>query len=195
MGAGGAAAGSGVSVRLDEPGLDAYTDDFLGEAFRHEVLPAYEVPSDGGDFARYMAGEQHPDPKVVEPYRAWILAQIARGAAVRAVRVLREPPGNYLRYECEWGYAFNVAAGMEVRVLDLTDQTAPPAFVDEEFWLLDRGRAAVLHYDEKGRFLHADTAEGDAATRYRVARDAAWDAGEPFISWWSRHPEYHRSLA
>ncbi len=38
--------------------------------------------------------------------------------------MLRTPLSDYLRYECEWGYTYNVTAGEDVRILDLA--TAPP---------------------------------------------------------------------
>lgn len=177
-------------MRLDFAGMDAYTARFSSEAFRHEVLPAYAVPSDGGDVVRYLAGE--PGPTAGQEWRDWIRGQVQRGAAVRALRVLHGPPGNYLRFELEWGYLPNVAAGMEARVLDLTERPAPTNYVDEEFWLLDGERVAVMCYDDAGRFPHADTVEGPAAQRYRAARDAAWSAAEPVTAWWGRHPEYHR---
>ncbi len=177
-------------MRLDFAGMDAYTNRFDTEAFRYEVLSAYDVPSDGGDVARYLAGE--PGPTGGQAWRDWIRAQIQRGAAVRALRVLHEPPGDYLRFELEWGYLPNIAAGMQARVLDLTEQSAPPGFLHEEFWLLDGERVAVMRYDDAGRFLHADTVEGPAAQQYRTARDAGWAAGEPVTAWWGRHPEYHR---
>jgi len=181
-------------MRLDAEALDAYTDRFEHEAFRHEVLPAYEVPSDGGDLARYLApGEAHPDPMVVGPWCDWIRSQVDRGAAVRSLRVLHAPPGDYLRFELEWGHLVNIRAGMESRVLDLTEQPTPRGFIDEEFWLLDRERVAVMTYDDAGRFLHADAVDGPAARRYRIARDVAWDDAEDVESWWARHPQFHRN--
>ncbi len=32
-----------------------------GSLFRLETLPAYDVPTDRGDFPRYLAGEPDPD--------------------------------------------------------------------------------------------------------------------------------------
>ncbi|MBA2472360.1 MAG: hypothetical protein H0V41_09030 [Pseudonocardiales bacterium] len=182
-----------MTVRLDEAGLDDYTDGFEFEAFRQEVREQYDVPSDGGDFARYLAGEARPDPGVVEPWREWLREQCRSGRAVRRVRVLYGAPGRYVRYECEWAYTFSVDAGEDIRVLDLVEQEPPAGLIGEEFWLLDGSRAVVICYDDAGRFRHGLTAEGADASRWVTCRDAVWAAAEPFTQWWGRHPEYHRA--
>lgn len=178
---------------LDEAGLDDYTDRFVSEAFRQEVRDQYDVPSDGGDFARYLAGEEHPDPAVVGPWRGWVRDQRRRGRAVRRVRVLSRAPSRYVSYECEWAYTRSIDAGEDIRVLDLLEQDPPTGLIGEEFWLLDRSRAVVLCYDNVGRFRHGQTAEGADSDRWVACRDAVWAAAEPFTQWWGRHPEYHRA--
>ncbi|MEO7193608.1 MAG: DUF6879 family protein [Pseudonocardiaceae bacterium] len=177
---------------LDEAGLDDYTERFEFEAFRQEVRDQYDVPSDGGDFARYLAGEAHPDPAVVGPWREWLNDQRRRGRAVRRVRVLDGLPSRYVRYECEWAYARSVDAGEDIRVLDLVEQDPPAGLMGEEFWLLDRSRAVVMCYDNAGRFRYGQTVEGTETGPWVACRDAVWAAAEPFTQWWDRHPEYHR---
>ncbi|MBA3907686.1 MAG: hypothetical protein H0X35_13525 [Pseudonocardiales bacterium] len=178
---------------LDERGLDEYTDRFAFEAIRQEVLDLYDVPSDGGDFGRYLAGARSPDPAVIAPWCDWVRDRRRRGGAVRRVRVLQDQPTRYVCFECEWAYAYNVAAGEEIRVLDLTEVATPAGFVADDFWLLDRARAVVMEYDIDGHFQHGEALEGTAARPWVAARDAAWAAAEPFTDWWHRHPEYHRA--
>ncbi|MGH3910556.1 MAG: DUF6879 family protein [Pseudonocardiaceae bacterium] len=50
------------------------------------------------------------------------------------------------------------------------------------------------HYDDDGHFLGAIVVDPAESGRYQAARDAAWDAAEPFEAWWARHPEYHRAV-
>lgn len=180
-------------MRLDEAGLDEYTDRFEHDAFRHEVLTRYDVASDGGGFARWLAGEPCPDTAVIGAWGRWVAVQRRRAATVRRVRVLYDRPTDYLRFEAEWAYAANVAAGEDIRVLDLTERQRPEDLLDTEFWMLDGARAVLMTYDEQGRFLYGDTVEGRAARKIRRARDAAWQAAEPFTQWWTRHPEYRRA--
>lgn len=178
-------------MRLDEAGLDEYTDQFTHDAFRHEILTHYDVATDGGDFARFLAGHQAPSPEVVGPWGRWVQQQLARGATVRRLRILYGPPGDYLRFEMGWVYLANMAAGEDIRILDLTEQPRPPYIIDAEFWMLDGERAVLMTYDDHGRFLYGDTVEGGAAAGITLARDVAWDSAEPFDTWWARHPQYH----
>lgn len=182
-------------MRLDEQQLDEYTDQFAHDALRHETLTFYNVPSDGDDYARFLRGESGPTPEIVGGWGAWVSQQRERGAAVRRLRVLHGLPDDYLRFEMAWAYVSNVAAGEDIRVLDLTEVATPPHFVDAEFWMLDRERVAVMTYGDDGRFLHADAVEGLDATPYVDAAETAWDMAEPFTSWWARHPEFHRPVA
>lgn len=178
-------------MRLDEAGLDEYTDEFVHDAFRHETLTAYDVSSDGGEFARFCAGEHGPRAEVIAPWGRWVRQQRARGATVRRLRILFAPPADYLRFEMAWAYTANLQAGEDIRILDLTGQRRPPFVTDDEFWMLDRERVALMSYDDRGRFDHADTVEGAGATPIALAAETAWDAAEPFAIWWARHPQYH----
>lgn len=182
-------------MRLDERQLDEYTDRFATDAFRYETLSYYNVPSDGGDFGRFLAGEDAPSAEVVGPWARWVATQRSRGAAVRRLRVLRHPPNDYLRFEMGWAYVANTAAGEDIRILDLTRRGQMPRIFNGEFWMLDRERIALMTYDRDGHFLHADTAEGVDATFYVDAAETAWDMAEPFISWWANHPGYHGPAA
>ncbi|MDQ2791821.1 MAG: hypothetical protein M3Y73_19765 [Actinomycetota bacterium] len=159
-----------MTVLLDEVGLDDYTDRFEFEAFRQEVRDQYDVSSDGGDFARYLAGEAHPDPAVVGLWREWLRDQRRRGRAVRRVRVLYGPPSRYVSYECEWAYPHSVDAGEDIRVLDLVEHEPPAGLIGEEFWLLDRSRAVEMCYDHAGRFRHGRTAEDSDAGQWVACR-------------------------
>jgi len=180
-------------TRLDDAALDAFTDDFRVDALRYEILPAYDVASDRGELARYLAGEAGPEPETVAPWGRWVRAQLDRGAAVRRLRVVQGPLSDYLRFECEWVYTANVAAGEDIRILDLTDHDAPDGLPLSELWVLDHARAAVMDYDDAGWFLHADTVDPHGVRELRDALAAAWDAAEPFTTWWASHPEYHRA--
>lgn len=180
-------------TRLDEAALDAYTDDFQVDALRYEILAAYDVASDRGELDRYLAGQAGPEPETVAPWGQWVGAQRARGASVRRLRVVQGPPSAYLRFECEWIYTANVDAGEDIRILDLTEHDTPGGLPLSELWVLDHTRAAVMNYDDAGRFLHADTVDPDGMPQLRDALAAAWDAAEPFTTWWASHPEYHRA--
>lgn len=106
------------------------------------------------------------------------------------MHVLTRPLTPYVRYECEWGYVPNVAAGEEIRILDLTDTPRPDGLVDDEFWILDDELVLIMKYDDEGRFLGA--VQSDEIGPYLRARDVAMAASVEFAGWWEQHPEEWR---
>ncbi|MGH3929687.1 MAG: DUF6879 family protein [Pseudonocardiaceae bacterium] len=56
-------------------------------------------------------------------------AGTAAGRQWRRVHVLRSPLNDYLCYECEWCYTYNVAAGEDVRILDVAETPAGEALL------------------------------------------------------------------
>lgn len=178
---------------LDEQQLGDYIDrHFTSTLFRLETLDRYDVDSNGGDLARYLAGEPGPDMTRKGPWMDQIRSEVARGLHTYRVHVIRGPLTGYLRFEFEWGYAYNADAGEHIRILDLTGQPEPAGLADEDFWLIGDDRAVPMRYDPAGRFLGAEIAPAHAALRYRAARDAAWAPAVPFDAWWDAHPQYRR---
>jgi hypothetical protein len=179
---------------LTLPELSERLGRFTATAFRLELLPVYTSASDGGDVARYLRGEAAPDPERKEAWLSRLRAERDQGRIRQRVHVLASPIGGYLRYECEWGYAPNAAAGEDVRILDLAERSLPAALagIDHDFWLIDDAEVIVMHYDQDGRFTAAELLADTALPRYRAARDAALAAAEPFGPWWRRHPESHQ---
>jgi hypothetical protein len=177
---------------LTELGLGDLLDQAQGELFRLEVLDAYDVASDGGDFARYIAGEPGPDMTRKGPWLARLRQDAARGLRNTRVHVVRSPLSDYLRYEMEWGYASNAGAGENIRVLDLAEVSKPPDLAERDFWLMDDEVVVVMHYGDGGRFLGASVAPDGELDRYRRSARTAWEAGVPFAAYWAAHPQFHR---
>ncbi len=178
---------------LDEGELGAYLRQATSSLFRLETLAVYDVPIDRGDFPRYLAGEAGPDMERKGRWLDFLRQQRAQGIVRHRVRVLRPPLSDYDRYACEWGYAFNVPAGDDTRVLDLAERPLSADLLDHDFWLVDHERPVRMHYDDAGRFHGATVVDPAELGYYQAARDATWHAAEPFDTWWARHPEYHRA--
>lgn len=192
--------------------LNTWMDQhFTRSAFRLETLQTCEVASDGSDYRRYLDGEPTWTPEGKQPWLDHLPAERARGLRRYRVRIVTRPVTPYTRYECEWGYQPNVAAGEDVRVLDLGDRDLPPGLPDPDrwhfdWWLVeerDGGRHVLrMEYTDDGRFLGTTVAgrAPDATVSLSVpdfaaVRDRLWSAAEPFTSWWSRHRELHRDDA
>ncbi|RSM35204.1 hypothetical protein DMA12_45265 [Amycolatopsis balhimycina DSM 5908] len=179
---------------LDIQQLGNYIDEhYTRTLFRLETLPQYLVDSDGEDYRRYVTGLPGPTMSRKQPWLDTLRAERDRGLYQHRVHVWRSPLTDYLRYECEWGYAYNAEAGEEIRVIDTAEQTKPAAVIDEDFWLINDTHVAKMHYDPDGRFLGSTIAEPPEIQQYRAARDAAWAAAVPFVDYWNRHREYWRS--
>jgi hypothetical protein len=176
--------------------LGEYIDAHLTRsAFRLELLAAYDVASDGDDFDRYQRGEPGPSLDRKQPWLDRLTRERDAGIANQRVHVLSRPLTPYLRYECEWGYVPNAAAGEDIRIIDVTEQPAPGGLVDHDFWLVDDEYALRMYYDDQGRFLGARHAPPDLLGAYRHAKRVALAAAEPFGDWWTSHPEEWRRNA
>lgn len=178
---------------LDEQQLGSFIDShYTRTLFRLETLPQYLVESDGDDFRRYVEGLPGPTMSRKQPWMDVLRAEHERGLYQHRVHVWRSPLTDYLRFECEWAYAYNAPVGEDIRVLDTAEQPKPAAVIDEDFWLVDDAYVAKMHYDPEGRFLGGSIAQPGELQRYREARDAAWAVAVPFFDYWNQHREYWR---
>lgn len=180
-------------MMLDLAQLAERVNGFASTAFRLETLDVYASSSDGGDVARYLRGEDAPDPARKEPWLARLRSERAQGRLRQRVHVLTSPITGYMRYACEWGFAYNAQAGEDIRILDLAERPRPTAVVDHDFWLIDDRDVLLMHYDSAGRFTAAELLDPSELPRHQAARGAALAAAEPFVPWWQRHPEYYQA--
>lgn len=173
--------------------LGEFIDTHLAHhAFRLELLDAYEVASDGGQFGRYVAGEPAPGPDVFGPWLDRLREERAAGITRQRVHVVTRPLSPYVRYECEWGYTATGGAGEDIRILDLTARARPAWIPSRDFWLIDDEHVVEMHYDHAAQFSGAVVLNEEHAPAYRAARDQLVVAAEPFGTWWAAHPEEHR---
>jgi hypothetical protein len=178
---------------LNEAELGAFVDTHMGTSvFRLETRDRYDVESDAGNVARYLAGEPAPSMSFKGPWLERLATERVEGKRRTRVHVLRSPLSDYLRYECEWGYVFTAAAGEEIYVLDLAERPKPDELIDEDFLLLDDRHVVIVHYDDDGRFVGAEPLPAVALPRYRRCRDVALEIAVPFDDYWTAHPEYWR---
>jgi hypothetical protein len=174
---------------LDAAGLGTLLRGAQRDLFRMEALDRYEVPSDGGDYHRYLRGERGPDPQRKSAWHERLRAERDRGLRRRRVHAVTEPLSDYLRFEFEWGHALNTELE-DIRVLPAS--LRPAGLVPSDFYLVDDRDVVAMHYDEAGKFTGAEVLHASELARYRKIRDAAWEAAVPFKTWWADHPQYHR---
>ncbi len=169
-------------MRLEGEAWSRYFRDFRSSAFRLELRPFYTMPGEVDELRRFRAGEKPP----CDYHYGWldIMASArAAGRTVRRVRVVRRPLTDYISYEFEWGFVYNVAAGEDIRVLDLTDGPGP-ALPDHDFWLFDELTVVKLLYRQDGTQIGRELVAAPNLDAYLSWRDAAWQVAVPFRDYW-----------
>ncbi len=159
------------------------------DLFRLETLSFYNAASDADDLHRYLRGEPAPTADAKRPWLDRIRADVTSGRAWRRIHAVTQPLSDYVRYECEWGYVPNSAAGEQVRIAELTPALAEVG----DFFVLDGRHVVRSRYDETGRFVGAEVM-GDSASAvpFLAIAELLWNQATNFSTWWDAHPCYHR---
>lgn len=182
-----------------DPDLGTFIDRHATATLdRVETLNRYDVSSDGGDFAAYVAGEPGPDPKRKAAWHKVLQTDLDRRIVTRRVHIVTSPLSDYLRYEFEWGYAQNLAYE-DIRILDLAEVEIPRlecrsrvALADRDFWLIDGEHVAVMDYDDAGRYTGYEIAPAADLGHWLSVWDVVWQYGVPFEDYWAAHRQYWR---
>lgn len=163
------------------------------DLLRVQTLGYYEVASDGEDYRRYLDGEPVPSASGKQQWLDRLRTDTAAGRVRRNVHVVRAPLSPYLRYQFEWCYAPNAAAGQEIRILDVTEVPTAAMLLDVgDFAVIEGRHVARLRYTPDGGYRGAVASGADAATAFAALAGVAWMMATPFATWWAEHPQYHR---
>ena len=155
-------------------------ESFRVSAFRLECLPAYDVTEDAerDAYRLWLAGDRPQAPD-----REWpklVASVVAAGKTVQRVRVIHGMT-DYIRFELEWGYPSNVAAGEDIRVLELGADDESPAL---DYWLFDSVVAVRLLYDGTGQFLGVESVDyPNGVSQLCRIRDAVMARAVPFAQY------------
>jgi hypothetical protein len=168
---------------LEGEAWSRYFRDFRSSAFRLELHPIYTMPGEADELRRFMAG-QKPPPDYHYGWLDTVATARSAGKTMRRVRVVRRPLTDYIRYEFEWGFVYNVAAGEDIRVLDLTGKEGPD-LPDHDFWLFDEATIVKLLYRPDGTQIERELVEDPDIDRYLRYRDAACKDAVPFHDYWA----------
>jgi hypothetical protein len=173
-------------VRLDGEAWSRYFTDFARSAFRLELRQVYTMPGEQEELARFRAGEKPPAAYHYD-WLDTVAAARRQGKTMRRVRVVYRPLTAYTEYEFSWGFAWNVDAGEDIRVLDLTGR-AGPALPGHDFWLFDESTVVELLYREDGTQIGRELVERPDLGAYLRWRDGAWESAIPFRDYWQDVP-------
>ncbi|MBN1171070.1 MAG: hypothetical protein JXA67_02750 [Micromonosporaceae bacterium] len=168
---------------LDGDAWREFFDAYERSAFRLETLPVYAVREEEDEFRRFLAGEKPPK----DSYYPW-LDRVRRfratGRIIQRVHVVTRPLSDYLRYEFEWAYAFNVKAGEDIRILDLTDRQNP-GLPDEDFWMFDESSIVRMMYRPDGTQIGRELLTNPDIDLYIRYRDIALAHAVSFEEYWA----------
>jgi hypothetical protein len=171
-------------VRLDGEDWRAYFDSYEREAFRLETLPAYSVSSERQEYEHFLSTGrlEIPDDD------SW-LVRVRRfrssGRWIGRVHILSRPLTDYLRYEFAV-YRYTVAAGEDVRILDLTEQPNP-GLPTEDFWLFDDTGVVHMDYRLDGTQLGRELLEETDPSPYVRWKRLALEHARPFMEYDAKH--------
>ncbi|WP_031506485.1 DUF6879 family protein [Streptomyces megasporus] len=166
---------------LDGDEWRATLREFQSEAWRLETLPQYLVPQETEELEAFRAGKR-VDPHTYSSAYTENLKRI-RGEGKRKgrVHIVTRPLSEYLRFEFSRYYAPHVLAGEDIRILDVTDRENPLPGV-QDFWMFDRSRVVLMHYEEDGTQIGRELYEGDPTPFIEYQRVAIAES-VPFLEY------------
>src|ERR1700722_16784082 len=130
-------------ARMPDPAvLDELFRTFAATAWRLEVRTSYGLLADDQPYQDFLAGRE-PDLAWFTPWLDLMREQIqGAGKRLERVRVVDEPPSDYLRWECYLNRS-NAEAGEDIRYLSRhsADALRLPAY---DFWIFDSAAVASL---------------------------------------------------
>jgi hypothetical protein len=118
------------------------------------------------------------DASYLTDWLAGVKAATSAGKKFERVRVLTEPPTDYLRFEMAVA-AHNAEAGEDIRTLTARKARTLGLPDLHDFWIFDDERLAILHFSPTGRLLNAEvTADPDTLARHMAWKVLAWHHAE-----------------
>lgn len=166
---------------------------------KERIMRLRKLAKDEESVAAFVAGRREPSDPTHDAWVAQIAANVRAGKTVQRVHVVREPLSSYLRYELTWGYAPNVRAGEDIRIVPLAEDDSWPAELAEpgaDFWLFDSQELYRQHYSDEGRLLGMELrVDPTEIARACSWRDTALRLGISWEAYLRERPELAGYLA
>ncbi|KIZ13600.1 DUF6879 family protein [Streptomyces natalensis] len=163
---------------LDGESWRTFFDSFEREAWRFEAQPTYTMLKEQANVARFLRGEDKPTDHNAR-WHERVAEYVGSGRSVGRVRIVRRPLTDYQRYQFSWGIPGNIAAGEDIRVLDVTEYDYGLPLSGQDWWMFDETRIAHLNFRPDGTQINREAYEGDPAP-YREWKRIALENAVPF---------------
>ncbi|MFD4573456.1 DUF6879 family protein [Streptomyces sp. NPDC058417] len=160
-------------------------DTFQHDAWRFETQPTYTMPREAENVARFLRGEDKP----AEHNAKWHLrvkGYLEAGRKIGRVRVVRRPLTDYQRYQFAWGIPGNVAAGEDIRILDVTHDDYGLPVEGQDWWMFDDSTLVHLNFRPDGTQIGREIHDGDVE-QFRAWKRTALAAAVPFAEYVKEH--------
>jgi hypothetical protein len=167
---------------------------FDANVFRFEALQRYTSPDEEVIIAAFRDGRPRPPDPGKEEWTVLVRAAQRDGRTFQRVHVVTEPLTDYMRFELTWGYAPNVTAGEDIRIVSVGPGECWPADLPHyDFWLFDAAALYRTRYHPDGTtWLGVEhLRDPDDVLRACQWRETALDLGVP----WERYIENRPELA
>lgn len=156
-------------------------------AWRLETRTFYGVLHENEPFQRWLVGDDS-DIEWFKPWLKMMRAELATGKRMERVRLIDDPPSDYLRWEL-WGTPYNLGVGEDIRYLPRTHPIVAE-LPEHDFWVFDSRMVARLEFDEQGSVLGASLSEDPVQVLAALqARDAAWHHALTFTQYMATRAE------
>lgn len=159
---------------------------FANSAFRLETLDWYTVDDEAEPLRAFLAGRPIGGTWM-STWLEMIRESTDEGRKFTRVRLMREPPNDYMRFTL-YCSQFNQTAGEDIRFLnmDFARRLGLPSY---DFWLFDGDRVGRLHFTQNGKFLGAEIfTDLQTVTAHRRYQKIALEHATPY----SEYLEYYR---
>ncbi|AUY49436.1 DUF6879 family protein [Streptomyces sp. CB01881] len=168
---------------LDGESWRRHFDGFRRDAFRLEAQPAYTMPREAENLARFLRGEPKPEGHNA----AWhqrVRGFVSSGRTIGRVRVVRRPLTDYQRYQFAWGIPGNIAAGEDIRILDATEEDH--GIPDQDWWMFDEVSVVHLNFRPDGTQVNRELVDERAVECQELKRSAI-EHSVPFFDYLKEH--------
>lgn len=179
---------------LIPPGAPEFIDKFGGfrySVFRLETLQVYRNSGEDEAMATFLSEGYVPVSAALQDWAEMIRRNCRAGRTQQRVHVVAEPLTDYMRFELA-GYAPNVAAGEDIRIIPVREGEGWPLDVPRrhDYFLFDSHELYDQHYDNTGWWLGTELVSDPArvvdACRWR---DAALHQSMPWRDYIDSRPD------
>jgi hypothetical protein len=170
---------------------------FRYSVFRLEALQRYTSPDEDAVMAAFLAGRPRPPDPGKDEWTSVVRAGGRVGRTFQRVHIVTEPLTDYIRFELTWGYAPNVAAGEDIRIVAVgRGEPWPTDLPRDDFWLFDAAELYATRYHPDGTtWLGVEHIRSPGEVLRACAwREAALHLGTPWKRYVRERPELARHL-